>query len=91
MSRHSGVGGGGGRSGGGGGGGGSFWAFFAFLVVFLSSPPAPSTSVFGQYIEPPRDEGSLAGDVQNWASLIQNYILQLASDGIKREYTQVGW
>lgn len=32
--------------------------------------------------------GTLAGDVQNWAILIQNYILQLASEGIKREFTQ---
>ncbi|CAD5114296.1 DgyrCDS3438 [Dimorphilus gyrociliatus] len=32
--------------------------------------------------------GSLAGDVQNWATLIQNYILQLAEEGIRRKYTQ---
>ncbi|KAK2155924.1 hypothetical protein LSH36_227g06072 [Paralvinella palmiformis] len=32
--------------------------------------------------------GTLSGDVQNWAILLQNYILQLASEGIKREYTQ---
>nr|KAI8754030.1 voltage-dependent calcium channel subunit alpha-2/delta-3-like [Biomphalaria glabrata] len=32
--------------------------------------------------------GSLAGDVQNWAMLIQNYLLQLANDGIKRDMTQ---
>ncbi|CAH1773823.1 unnamed protein product [Owenia fusiformis] len=44
--------------------------------------------VQGYHQETPRDEGSLAGDVQNWAVLIQNYILQLASDGIKREVTQ---
>ncbi|XP_038057398.1 voltage-dependent calcium channel subunit alpha-2/delta-3-like [Patiria miniata] len=32
--------------------------------------------------------GRLVGHVQNWATLIQNYILQLASDGLKTEYTQ---
>lgn len=32
--------------------------------------------------------GTLAGDVQNWAILIQNYILQLASDGIKKDHSQ---
>ncbi|XP_005108179.1 voltage-dependent calcium channel subunit alpha-2/delta-2 [Aplysia californica] len=32
--------------------------------------------------------GTLAGDVQNWAMLIQNYIIQLANDGIKRDFTQ---
>lgn len=32
--------------------------------------------------------GSLEGDVLNWAVLIQNYILQLASDGIKKDFSQ---
>ncbi|KAJ8032799.1 Voltage-dependent calcium channel subunit alpha-2/delta-2 [Holothuria leucospilota] len=30
----------------------------------------------------------LTGHVQNWATLVQNYILQLASDGLKTEHTQ---
>ncbi|CAI9736897.1 Hypothetical predicted protein [Octopus vulgaris] len=38
--------------------------------------------------EDKHDIGTLAGDVQNWAILIQNYILQLASDGIKKDYSQ---
>ncbi|XP_021354084.1 uncharacterized protein LOC110450731 [Mizuhopecten yessoensis] len=38
--------------------------------------------------EEKRDMGTLEGDVQNWAMLIQNYILQLASDGIKRDFSQ---
>ncbi|GFO18775.1 voltage-dependent calcium channel subunit alpha-2/delta-2-like [Plakobranchus ocellatus] len=38
--------------------------------------------------EEKQEIGTLAGDVQNWAMLIQNYILQLASDGIKRDLTQ---
>ncbi|ESO88121.1 hypothetical protein LOTGIDRAFT_165858 [Lottia gigantea] len=38
--------------------------------------------------EEKHDIGTLAGDVQNWAMLIQNYILQLAGDGIKRDLTQ---
>ncbi|XP_052254694.1 voltage-dependent calcium channel subunit alpha-2/delta-2-like isoform X2 [Dreissena polymorpha] len=32
--------------------------------------------------------GTLEGDVQNWAVLIENYILQLAYDGINQHYTQ---
>ncbi|KAJ8305297.1 hypothetical protein KUTeg_015842 [Tegillarca granosa] len=38
--------------------------------------------------EEKHEMGTLEGDVQNWAILIQNYILQLASDGIKRDYSQ---
>ncbi|PVD23318.1 hypothetical protein C0Q70_16586 [Pomacea canaliculata] len=38
--------------------------------------------------EEKHDIGTLAGDVQNWAMLIQNYIMQLASDGINRHITQ---
>ena len=33
-------------------------------------------------------ESTLTGDVQNWALLIQNYILKLASDSMHRETTQ---
>ncbi|XP_052774120.1 voltage-dependent calcium channel subunit alpha-2/delta-3-like isoform X2 [Mya arenaria] len=32
--------------------------------------------------------GTLEGDVQNWAVLIENYILQLAYEGINQHYTQ---
>ncbi|VEL39830.1 unnamed protein product [Protopolystoma xenopodis] len=32
--------------------------------------------------------GNLHGDVYNWADLIQNYIQQLAQDGIRRDVTQ---
>ena len=32
--------------------------------------------------------GHLTGDVQNWAAIIQNYILQLANDDINRQLTQ---
>ncbi|KAL8570692.1 hypothetical protein ACOMHN_039127 [Nucella lapillus] len=38
--------------------------------------------------EEKHDIGTLAGDVQNWAMLIQNYILQLANDGINKHITQ---
>ena len=69
----------------------SFVTLSLLLSLLLSTSPTPTNFVECQFIDPPRDEGSLAGDVQNWASLIQNYILQLASDGIKREYTQVGY
>ncbi|XP_063400495.1 voltage-dependent calcium channel subunit alpha-2/delta-2-like [Mytilus trossulus] len=34
------------------------------------------------------DMGRLEGDVQNWAQLIENYILQLANDGICRDFSQ---
>lgn len=34
------------------------------------------------------ESGLLTGDVVNWAVMIQNYISQLASDGIKRDITQ---
>ncbi|XP_002735490.2 VWFA and cache domain-containing protein 1-like [Saccoglossus kowalevskii] len=33
-------------------------------------------------------EGKLAADVQNWALVIQNYILELASDGLKTSHMQ---
>ena len=32
--------------------------------------------------------GRLTGDVQNWAAIIQNYIIQSASDLINRDLTQ---
>jgi hypothetical protein len=32
--------------------------------------------------------GKLTGDVQNWAAILQNYIIQLASDHINRDLTQ---
>ncbi|XP_067936801.1 voltage-dependent calcium channel subunit alpha-2/delta-1-like [Watersipora subatra] len=38
--------------------------------------------------QPESVTGSLTGDVQNWAIMIQNYISQLASDGIMRDKTQ---
>jgi DNA phosphorothioation-dependent restriction protein DptG len=34
------------------------------------------------------EHGRLTGDVQNWASIIQNYIIQSASDLINRDLTQ---
>ncbi|XP_064625749.1 voltage-dependent calcium channel subunit alpha-2/delta-2-like isoform X2 [Lineus longissimus] len=52
-------------------------AIFCVQLTFSSS----------NYRKDPQD-GTLLGDVQNWAALIQNYILQLANDGIRREYTQ---
>ncbi|KAL4236040.1 hypothetical protein ACF0H5_004426 [Mactra antiquata] len=55
-------------------------------VIFFSS-------VFGVTFEKypgeeKHDVGSLEGDVQNWAVLIENYILQLAYDGINQHHTQ---
>lgn len=47
--------------------------------------PATATGYRG---EEENDMGTLAGDVQNWAMLIQNYILQLANEGINRGFTQ---
>ena len=34
-------------------------------------------------------DGTLYGDVYNWADMIQNYIQQLADEGIRKDYTQV--
>ena len=34
------------------------------------------------------DYGRLTGDVQNWAAIIQNYIIQSANDLINRDLTQ---
>ena len=34
------------------------------------------------------EAGKLPGDVQNWAAIIQNYIIQLANDNINRDLTQ---
>ena len=34
------------------------------------------------------DYGKLTGDVQNWAAIIQNYIIQSANDLINRDLTQ---
>ncbi|BFY99384.1 hypothetical protein BsWGS_02424 [Bradybaena similaris] len=61
----------------------------SFCVLLSQSvvrePQSPAQAYPG---EEQHEIGSLAGDVQNWAMLIQNYILQLASDGIKRDFTQ---
>ena len=37
---------------------------------------------------PEEDGATLTGDVMNWAQMLENYILQLANDGIKRDYSQ---
>ncbi|XP_071499643.1 voltage-dependent calcium channel subunit alpha-2/delta-3-like [Diadema antillarum] len=34
------------------------------------------------------EDGRLAGHVQNWATLVQNYIVQLTSDGLQSHHTQ---
>ncbi|XP_067678444.1 voltage-dependent calcium channel subunit alpha-2/delta-2-like [Haliotis asinina] len=58
----------------------SFGASLIFISFFYSGVSYPG--------EEKHDIGTLAGDIQNWAMLIQNYILQLAGDGIKRDVTQ---
>ncbi|KAK2171034.1 hypothetical protein NP493_1112g00000 [Ridgeia piscesae] len=58
--------------------------YICLWLVLSSQTLVGDHQVWYQKIE----DGTLAGDVQNWAMLIQNYILQLASEGIKREYTQ---
>ncbi|XP_060584904.1 voltage-dependent calcium channel subunit alpha-2/delta-3-like [Ruditapes philippinarum] len=46
-------------------------------------------TVLGKYPgEEKHEVGTLEGDVQNWAVLIENYILQLAYEGINQHYTQ---
>ncbi|CAH1252963.1 CACNA2D2 [Branchiostoma lanceolatum] len=35
-----------------------------------------------------RDEGTITGDVQNWATMIENYFIQLATDGLKTSHIQ---
>ncbi|CAF4009226.1 unnamed protein product, partial [Rotaria magnacalcarata] len=56
---------------------------FFFLIVF-------SKVTNGQYCYANEcsSRSTLTGDVQNWALLIQNYILKLASDSMHREKTQ---
>ncbi|OWA52215.1 putative Voltage-dependent calcium channel subunit alpha-2/delta-2 [Hypsibius exemplaris] len=44
--------------------------------------------LFGSTPEEQPNKGTLSGDVQNWATLIQNYILELANLGIGRDVTQ---
>ncbi|XP_070196192.1 voltage-dependent calcium channel subunit alpha-2/delta-2-like [Littorina saxatilis] len=56
------------------------------LLLYISMPCAIATKAYRG--EEKHDIGTLAGDVQNWAMLIQNYILQLASDGINKHITQ---
>ncbi|KAK3089549.1 hypothetical protein FSP39_004513 [Pinctada imbricata] len=58
------------------------WSVVALVILIVQS------SVGHIFPDDGRDIGTLEGDVQNWAMLIQNYILQLASDGINRHYSQ---
>ncbi|XP_071807181.1 voltage-dependent calcium channel subunit alpha-2/delta-3-like [Asterias amurensis] len=67
---------------------------FGFLAVLIT-PTLEAVNYNEPNLEEPRysyagenDGGRLTGHVQNWATLIQNYILQLCSDGLKTEYTQ---
>ncbi|XP_033124937.1 voltage-dependent calcium channel subunit alpha-2/delta-1-like [Anneissia japonica] len=58
----------------------------ATLLVLLTRAQAIE---YGGYSYARSDEdGRLAGDVQNWAILIQNYILQVTSDGLQTQWTQ---
>ena len=41
---------------------------------------------FGYHPFEKEDIGTLAGDVQNWAMLIQNYILQVTYQGLPRQF-----
>ncbi|XP_013386854.1 voltage-dependent calcium channel subunit alpha-2/delta-2 [Lingula anatina] len=54
-------------------------------VIILLAVASHSVEGIHQAVHP---KFGISGDVQNWATLIQNYILQLASDGIKRDVTQ---
>lgn len=58
---------------------------FSLLLLSLSS-----NYLSGQYCYSNQCSvhSTLTGDVQNWALLIQNYILKLASDSMHREETQ---
>ncbi|XP_074641618.1 voltage-dependent calcium channel subunit alpha-2/delta-2-like [Tubulanus polymorphus] len=65
------------------------FAVLNIILVFLITLNFPTKGTYQTFLNSNDEEdGNLSGDVQNWAVLIQNYILQLASDGIKREYTQ---
>ncbi|XP_055337095.1 voltage-dependent calcium channel subunit alpha-2/delta-3-like [Paramacrobiotus metropolitanus] len=50
--------------------------------------PLADGELFGSSPEEAATKGTLSGDVQNWATLIQNYILELANLGIGRDKTQ---
>ncbi|XP_059149465.1 voltage-dependent calcium channel subunit alpha-2/delta-2-like [Physella acuta] len=58
------------------------------LLVFLLFCSSVKFYTHATHGEEAHEIGTLAGDVQNWAMLIQNYILQLANDGIMRDSTQ---
>lgn len=60
----------------------TYQSFLLFVVL--------SKVINGQYCYANDCSGrsTLTGDVQNWALLIQNYILKLASDSMHREKTQ---
>ncbi|XP_041357381.1 VWFA and cache domain-containing protein 1-like [Gigantopelta aegis] len=63
----------------------SMSSLLAVIVGFVLLPSLLAATGRG---EEKVDIGTLSGDVQNWAMLIQNYILQLANDGIRRHDTQ---
>ena len=62
---------------------------FSFLLLLLLLLPSVEL-IIGQYCygNDCSSHATLTGDVQNWALLIQNYILKLASDSMHREETQ---
>ncbi|GFR88739.1 voltage-dependent calcium channel subunit alpha-2/delta-2-like, partial [Elysia marginata] len=64
------------------------WINFLCVLVVIACIMPHLETVKGYRGEETQAIGTLAGDVQNWAMLIENYILQLASDGIKRDLTQ---
>jgi len=47
------------------------------LLIFVCCLDGFSCSISFSSYDPVEDTGSLTGDVQNWAMLIQNYILQV--------------
>ncbi|XP_070555607.1 voltage-dependent calcium channel subunit alpha-2/delta-2-like [Ptychodera flava] len=61
--------------------------FLFRTAIFLAAVISVLASAYENCDCPDRKE-CLAGNVQNWATLIQNYILQLASDGLKTSHMQ---
>ncbi|GAU99492.1 hypothetical protein RvY_10486 [Ramazzottius varieornatus] len=57
-------------------------------VILVTFHAGAIAELFGSSPEEMASKGTLSGDVQNWATLIQNYILELANHGIGRDKTQ---
>lgn len=63
--------------------------FVALIIIWLLKDGIISeiNASSGYYTYSRDDVGSLTGDVQNWATLIQNYILQVGLGSVRADFS----